>query len=166
MAQSTHSHYKREEQVNSKEGLDQSKTKTQQGKWWMCSAMPSIWGMWCCDVHSNGLGQPYSWDICSLHGLFLGLDHLLPAAFLVDVPCSWHLWLPGVSNATLASPSQLHTLLSQGMSAGTLTLLHCLTYQALLWNLGGSLHNTANLGFYMPVKPASCGDKVCQQLEH
>jgi hypothetical protein len=109
-------------------------------------------GMWgtCHDVNSKG--HPCSLADCNSCRYSLGWLCLLPTASLV--PCSWHLYLPGVSSV-VQFHSHIFTHHRQGPLPETLTLPHtyCMVSQAFFWNFDRRVRDPITLVFYMPAKP-------------
>jgi hypothetical protein len=89
-----------------------------------------------------------------------GWLQLLLVTFLEDSSCSWHLLLSGVTIASSAILSQLHTSTSQGTPAGNTTLLHIVWSLWLAFGIWVEAFMTSshpNSCMFRPVKPALCG---------
>lgn len=125
MAQNRHSYSKMEEQGHHGKSTMAPKQTHNNPKGRapnLGAPLSNIWGSDSNLVDPKGLGWPHPFisAICSMHSSF---PVLRPALLHTCSSPWWASHNPGVSTATEASPSQLHSVASQGIS-GTLTLPH------------------------------------------
>jgi hypothetical protein len=121
MAQNKYPHCKREGWEGNRKDQTKARSKPSRTNNAFCSS-----STWCCDVHSNGIGSPTPMALlvaAHMASLLAGSDHYLQL-YLANVLHSWHIQLPGVFIASLASLILLHAKPSQVLPSGIMALLH------------------------------------------